>query len=413
MSLGFDFSRLGLSLPRDLGLEQALRQALGRRLTLTISREQVEEDLAEAEATEVRSPDDYPETHEISDDSSEALDGARGLSATDFEPAEPRPAFHQVPRRARPRVAFRIGADFRVTDHKPQMTWFFWTRKLVALAIARHLEETTRSSAEGFRLERPGDWRRIPAIRGEKQVAELVLVVLSEAEEMQALRQRTDLRASPRERSFGIGLPGGDTLIVGHPGPRRASTLVRVEGPREGSATHPDFRIDEQFNVERRPGPEGTEDGSDAGVEDQDKWEPAFRESLAANVARRLRVGGGDGEGLIGAIRKMLDVAPEYKLFRARWHAQSREIKERFAVWLPCGDVVAVEALVTPAGSKRAMRAAALRIHCQGGAARDGVKLAGEAWTARDWRNFAKACNKRQAEGKKGPRANGREGTAG
>ncbi len=127
-----------------------------RRLTLEIAGRQLEE-ILEADTPEGAGADP-PELDQLGD--SEAALSGEVEPVADYEaPRRGAGRLRDLPYRARPPVRFWIDADYHVhrmmAGREDEVDW----REYIARAIASYLRST------GVRLEYPGDWCDVPAIR--------------------------------------------------------------------------------------------------------------------------------------------------------------------------------------------------------------------------------------------------------
>lgn len=109
------------------------------------------------------------------------------------------PLVSHLPRRARPRVLYRIDEHFAVHPLDRQEGWFSNLRYLIACAIAKHLRESR------ITLSAPGDWCNVPATGGDEE-----LIALVPDEDQEKLRKRLDRPF----KAFAMLLPSGDVMTV-------------------------------------------------------------------------------------------------------------------------------------------------------------------------------------------------------
>jgi len=184
--------------------------------------------------------------------------------------------------------------------------------------------------------------------------------------------EETDLFEA--EQAPVCGLPAiGDLLI-------RARPLVR-------------YWIDEKYRV-HQVGQRGG-GARQAGIS---RWRRYIAEAVAEHLRRhgcRLTAPG-DWRQIpaIGSDERLLSYMPEEvrQPLQSRLKGLGKRLKG-FAIELPNGDVMTVQALIDPAGrGKKATRAGALRCAAElEKGAGDGVTLAGEEWTSRDWKALDRA----------------------
>lgn len=266
------------------------------------------------------------------------------------------PPLEEVPERRRPRVRYRIEADFAVRAlQRPPVD----LERAVAEAIARHIEET------GTTLQKPGDWCAIPCIGGDAGLARLIPDDAKDvlgAEEIKTFGSVL--------KNFAIELPNGDVvtpqaLMDAARSPDVRYDIESVPADREGGRPRLVVRNKGKKNIKR----------------------DAIEGPIAHAVARCLEAIGFTGEYSIDWSRAksvaLSTLVPD-NVRQALGDSVDRVMKG-FAIRLPNDERVTPQDFLDPESRrKRTTRSAALRL----AADHPHAMPSGETWSDADWDSF-------------------------
>ncbi|MDP3939522.1 MAG: hypothetical protein Q8R92_15490 [Deltaproteobacteria bacterium] len=263
------------------------------------------------------------------------------------------PLMHQIPKRLRPPLRYRIDGDLTVHPLYRERSKSEDLEHAVAEAIAVHLWRT------GVRLVQIGDWCRIPSIGSDDELAALIPGT-----------HRRQLTASRIHavgnvlKDFAIELPSRDVVT-----PQALIDIAKRPQVR--------YQIDGSFVVHKK--------------RRRNVKREALEQAVAQAIARHLQNTGytpndpGDWRQIpgIGADFDLAVLVPESH--RAALVQEFADVVKAFAVELPNGDKVTPGDLIEPNSIiKRTTRGAALRLAAQ----RPEAMPSGETWSSADWDAF-------------------------